>query len=235
MISTENVEDEAVSGNTKQLSPDKENEPLTKLESISIHIPDADSSPSKKSKKSKKKSHKLPQTPSNLAKINGRKRRYSYPLIYTQKHCDTHDQYGAERRASLGIFDDENHEILTPQRVQFACHKADKKMFSKTHSILKLPGSPRSPFPKKVQFADEIQSQKRVSLWYHIDSPKGGRKPASTSHTKEGSVFSCDMDDPSDRGPLYNPNPVMLGDYDYTHDDDADEEESIWDYCCTLL
>lgn len=198
----------------------------------------------------------LTQSTLENVKIKTKKeRRHSFPYILLKKNISViSDQQTPPRENKLQhkrnsyplmknkikneIENEIKNEIMTPQRIEFACYKAEKKVFSKSYGgILKPPRSPKSPNPKKVRFSDNIHNEKRLSLWYHIDSPKRknriSRKPSQSSHTKEGSLFSTDLDDPDDFGPYHNPNPGFLGDYDYQNDDDL-EDESIWDYCCNI-
>lgn len=146
-----------------------------------------------------------------------------------------------EKKNSLS-FDRNNKiskKITTPERKRSKKHKTEKHSLpTSPKSILKAARSPKSLSPKKVRFADEVHTKRRVSLWYYIDSPKRNkpqRKAELKTHTREGSEFSTDLDDPEDFGPYHNPNPGFLSDHD-THFDDSDEDESIMDYCdCNIL
>eukprot|EP01084_Bolivina_argentea_P116176 206468_1 len=221
MDNKENINTEIIDSETISLTLDNNN----KKQLISIHIADADIS--------EKHQHYdiLPQTPSNIRKLNGKRRRYSWPLIYIKSNSDItiRTPQKKTKRFSLPSIEHKlDNTILTPQRIEFACFQNEKALFAKTHSILKPPRSPRSLKPKKVRFAQDITEERRLSMWYHANSPKrkkpgwSPRKPSNSSHTREGTAFSTNLDDPKDFGPYHNPNPGFLGDYDYQHDDDLE-------------
>ena len=112
--------------------------------------------------------------------------------------------------------------------------------YNQTKSILKAVRSPKSLSPKKVRFADQIEDEKRISMWYHIDSPIQNstgalKRPARASHTKQASEFFVDLDDEKDFGPKYDPHPGFFADWDYDYDYDAVSEDTIWSHCCTIL
>ena len=102
-------------------------------------------------------------------------------------------------------------------------------------SILKEPRSPRSHNPKTVNFDDGKIERRELKVWYHIDSPRRSsypRIPSNSSHTMPGSQFSTNLDDPKDFGPYHNPEPSLLGDYDYQYNDEP--SETVCQYCSIL-